>query len=81
MATTMPARQTVSAKNIILLPQTHVTLTTMGIPRCRPRRILKDSLFSLVPNEGTGRVPSHTPDSEKETDNKRGLVLVLDRCL
>ena len=40
----------------------------MGTPRRRPRAILKDSLSSLVPKEGTGRAPSHAPDSEEETD-------------
>ena len=29
----------------------------------------KNSLSRLVPKEGTGRAPSHVPDSEEETDN------------
>ena len=48
----------------------------MGTPRRRPRTILKDSLFSLVPKEGTGRAPSHAPDSEEETNNRQAFVLV-----
>ena len=43
----------------------------MGTPRRRSRAILKD----LVPKEGTGRAPSHAPDSEEETDNRRAFVL------
>ena len=50
----------------------------MGTPRHRPRAILEDSLSSLVPKEGTGRAPSHSPDSEEETDNRRTFVLASD---
>jgi len=51
-ASTMPARQTVSTKRINF---TATSSTTMGTPRCRPRAILKDSLSSLVPKEGSYR--------------------------
>ena len=65
-------------KTSTLLPQTHVCSTTLRTPRRRPRAILKDSLSSLVSKEGTDRAPSHAPDSEEETDNRRTFVLASD---
>ena len=45
--------------------------------RHNPRAIRRDSSSSsLVPKEGTGRVPSHAPDSDEATDSKRAFVFV-----
>ena len=42
----------------------------------QPRAILKDSLSSLVPKEGSGRALSQAPDSEEETEKRRAFVLL-----
>ena len=47
----------------------------MGTPSHRPRAILKDSLCSSGPKEGTGRAPSHAPDSEEENVWESGIML------
>jgi len=50
----------------------------MGTPRHKPRALLRDSLSSLIPKEGTGRAPSHVPDSDEANDSKRTFVLELE---
>jgi len=47
-----------------------------GTPRRNPRAVLRDSLSNLLPKEGTGRAPSHAPDSDEATDSKRASVLI-----
>ena len=71
----MPTKQTMRTTSTTA-PQIHICSTTMETPRRNPRAILRDSISSLVPEEGTGRAPSHAQDSDEATDNKRAFVLI-----